>query len=79
MSEQAKVAYSMLKKSLGGNKDAPKYVPSFKSSIHFFCIHSGGRAVLDGIEKNLRLQPTDMEPSRKVLYQYGNTSSSSIW
>ena len=79
LSEQLKVVYSIVTKKLGLAKDAPKYVPSFKSAIHYFCIHSGGRAVLDGIEKNLRLTPKDMEPSRAVLYARGNTSSSSIW
>jgi len=79
LSEQAKVVHSIVMKKLGFLKDAPKYVPSFKSAIHFFCIHSGGRAVLDGIEKNLRLLPEDMEPSRAVLKERGNTSSSSIW
>jgi 3-ketoacyl-CoA synthase len=55
------------------------YVPSFRSAVHYFCIHAGGRAVLDGIEKNLRLLPEDLEASRAVLHSQGNTSSSSIW
>lgn len=41
--------------------------------------HIGGRGVLDGIEKNLRLQAHHLEASRMTLYNYGNTSSSSIW
>ena len=54
-------------------------MPSFKSAIHFFCIHAGGRAVLDGIEKSLSLTVDDMRPSRNTLHTRGNTSSSSIW
>ena len=77
LSEQLKVVHSLIRHKMGGS--APRYVPSFKSAIHFFCIHAGGRAVLDGIEKNLRLLPVDMEPSRTVLRKMGNTSSSSIW
>jgi len=80
LSEQLKVVWSIGMKKLGlVRKGVPKYVPSFKSAIHFFCIHSGGRAVLDGIEKSLSLHPRDMQPSRAVLELRGNTSSSSIW
>lgn len=57
----------------------PAYVPDFKRGIEHWCIHAGGRAVVDGVAKNLKLQPEHAEPSKYALYHYGNTSSSSIW
>jgi len=55
------------------------YVPDFKTCIDHFCIHAGGRAVIDGIEKNMKLELFHTEASRMALMNYGNTSSSSIW
>lgn len=55
------------------------YIPDFKRGIDHFCIHAGGRGVIDGIEKNLNLRPSHVAASRFALYTYGNTSSSSIW
>lgn len=55
------------------------YVPDFKKAVQHFCIHAGGRAVIDGVEANLRLSPADTAPSRAALKNFGNTSSSSIW
>lgn len=55
------------------------YVPDFKLAFEHFCLHSGGKAVLDELEKNLGLTKWHMEPSRMTLYRYGNVSSSSIW
>jgi len=83
LTEQIPVALSIIAKKflrlIGSNRRVKVYVPDFKRGIQHFCIHAGGRAVIDGIEKNLQLQKFHTEASRMALLNYGNTSSSSIW
>ncbi|KAG0604235.1 hypothetical protein M758_10G155500 [Ceratodon purpureus] len=77
ISEKLKYATNLMSRKL--LKAHKPYTPNFQSSIDHFCIHPGGKAVLDGIEKNLRLSSHHMEPSRMSLHRFGNQSSSSIW
>jgi 3-ketoacyl-CoA synthase len=77
-SEQCKYFWSHFNRKFRGKKIAP-YMPDFRKAIDHFCIHAGGRAVLEAIEKALSLKSPDLEASRAVLHRYGNTSSSSIW
>ncbi|KAG9396814.1 Very-long-chain 3-ketoacyl-CoA synthase [Carpediemonas membranifera] len=78
LSEKLKFAwYNMVLPKLG--RKTTMYTPNFRKAIDNFCIHTGGRAVIDTVQKNLSLTDRDVEASRATLYRYGNTSSSSVW
>jgi 3-ketoacyl-CoA synthase len=77
LSEQLKTGFSMLIRLLAKQATASlgvqfgkisPYIPDFKRGIDHFCIHAGGRGVIDGIEKNLNLTPRHVEASRHALY-----------
>ena len=46
--------------------------------VDFFCLHPGGRKLMDKIESSFELKPRDLEASRRCLAEVGNLSSASV-
>jgi 3-ketoacyl-CoA synthase len=74
LSEQLLFAANAAARAVLGAKRVPAYVPDFAEAFQHICLHTGGRAVLDTMEKALSLSPRYMEPSRAGLYRFGNVS-----
>ncbi|CAI9095940.1 OLC1v1031984C1 [Oldenlandia corymbosa var. corymbosa] len=58
------------------------YLPDFIKAFGHFCIHAGGRTVIDAIEEKLGLSKEDGESSRKTLHRFGlfqSVMSYAIW
>ncbi|KAL8156706.1 hypothetical protein AgCh_001712 [Apium graveolens] len=55
------------------------YIPDFKLAVEHFCIHSGGRAVIDELQNGLQLSTENVEASTMTLHRFRNISSSSLW
>ncbi|KAJ7980287.1 3-ketoacyl-CoA synthase [Quillaja saponaria] len=78
-SEQFRYAFSLICHKLWTRERTRVYTPNFNKAFEHFCVHAGGRAVIQAIERNLKLRKQDVEASKMTLYKFGNTSSSSIW
>jgi 3-ketoacyl-CoA synthase len=77
-SEKLLFALSLVARKVLGRK-IKLYVPDFRTAFEHFCIHAGGRAVIDAVQSSLCLSDENVEPSRMTLHRWGNTSSSSLW
>lgn len=71
------VAFKLNKKYMKEHYEP--YTPDFKSCFDHFCLHAGGRAVVDKLASQLDLDDRRAEPAANALYWYGNTSSATIF
>ena len=49
-----------------------------KEDINYWCIHPGGKKILEAIQQSVEITATDLKYSWQVLNEYGNMSSPTI-
>ncbi|KAL0343344.1 UNVERIFIED_CONTAM: 3-ketoacyl-CoA synthase 6 [Sesamum angustifolium] len=69
-SEQLLFLFTLIGRKMFKSKWKP-YIPDFKQAFEHFCIHAGGRAVIDELQKNLQLSAEHVEASRMTLHRFG--------
>ncbi|URE47199.1 3-ketoacyl-CoA synthase [Musa troglodytarum] len=79
VTEQLRFLATLVARRLRGARGWKLYIPEFKCAFEHFCIHAGGRAVIDELQRSLGLSAAHVEASRMTLHRFGNTSSSSLW
>jgi predicted naringenin-chalcone synthase len=59
----------ILNRALGGESH---------QEVSHWCVHPGGKRILEAIERSLSLQKEQLQASYDVLHDYGNMSSATI-
>ncbi len=59
--------------------DALKQSNLHITDIAYWCLHPGGKRIIDTIQKQLQLSDEDVQHSRDILHNYGNMSSATIF
>ena len=59
--------------------DALKESKLDRKDVKHWCLHPGGKRIVDAIQKQLSLSDDEVKDSREVLHQYGNMSSATIF
>lgn len=66
LSEKIFFVLNLIAKSVIGKKVKP-YTPDFKQAFDHFCLHAGGRAVIEGLAAQLELPSEKSDPNSNTL------------
>ncbi|MQM22760.1 hypothetical protein Taro_055817 [Colocasia esculenta] len=49
-------------------------IPDFRTAFEHMCVHAGGRAVVEAVERVMKLPVEILEPAMMTLHRFGNSS-----